>query len=213
MPRKKRAPAKRKRTYNRDLIYHWLFLNEGQPEVAYNEAMKAKAKGVPKRRQTWYEIIAEEKMKERYKRERLDMINESHESIKLEHQDIMNTNARMFQNFAKKFEKLMQKAWETLDEKDNAGVLLLRKNFGLGTEAFDRMFRLYLRSMGEPEKITHTSLDVRPITVLTYDDLLRAKADEERQRKGSSGSKPMPVPKNAKEAVQFAKEMHLRQQS
>jgi len=132
MATKKKAPAKKrkkKNLYNRDVVYHWFFTHEGQAEVSFNAAHAAKAKGIPKDRKTWYKILKEENMRERYTQERRDMINEEQKQIKLQHQDSMNTNSRMFQKLAKRFEALMEKAWEKLEERDDAGLLLLRKNF------------------------------------------------------------------------------------
>ncbi|MBI4133553.1 hypothetical protein HY478_02985, partial [Candidatus Uhrbacteria bacterium] len=90
-----------------------------------------------------------------------------------------------------------------------AGLLLLRKDFAFGIEQYDRFFRMYLRAMGEPERITNDGKPERPTTILTLSPEQKEQLRVDHFRSlGWKGEIP-PPPKTGREARAIARRMEL----
>ena len=183
-----------------EVVYFWFKELAGAADKSFNAATAAKAAGIPKHRATWYEIIKRENMRDRYVKERTEEHTAKHAEREALHQSVMDEVAMGFEDFLVQYGKLLKHAMKAIEDKgEQAGLLLLRSDFAFGVEQFDRLFRMYLRAIGKPEKITHSSMDFRTtVTFKTY-------TPEERQKILRRKEGSIPQPKNSKEA---AKMMH-----
>lgn len=195
--RKSPGPKKPGAGYDVECVYQYIKSAGGSIEKAMKLALEAKDTRVPTTPKTWYEAAKRENMRERYKKETVEEWKQFHNEREAKKQHMLDRVAFAIEPLIEKYADILSvavKAWvylqenpitrySTLEERKLAlKYEKVRQSFGLSPEIFDRMVRLYCRAMGMPERITHSSHEVRNATVLTY-------ADAEEQKKLSREGK------------------------
>ncbi len=187
-----------------EVVYFWFKSLAGSAELSWESAVKAKAVGIPRHRSSWYDMLNRYGMRERYIKERNAEHAAKHAEREAMHQSVLDDVAIGFEEFLAQYGKLLKSALKAIvDKGDQAGLLLLRSDFAFGVEQFDRLFRMYLRALGKPEKISHVSGDMRQTII--FETL----TPEEKQKLLKRKDGVIPQPKNPREALRMEKDVKL----
>lgn len=201
----KPVPHRSDPKWNVEAAYGFFRTAGGITKQAWTDAIAVGQKGVPKDREAWYRLVLDNDFKTRLAKETAEDMKEYHNAREAKKQNMLDKAAAAIEPLIEAYGDLLGKAMKALLEKDNAHLAILRKDFAFGPESFDKMFRLYLRAVGLPEKITHSSHDMRTTTILTYPDL----EDIKKGSRGKDGRVVITAPKSVKEAREMVKTIHL----
>lgn len=167
---KKLGPKKPGAGYDVECVYQYLKAAGGSVDKAIRLAEEAKDRRVPSTRKTWFLAAARENMRERYKKETVEEWKAFHGEREAKKQHMLDRVAFAIEPLIMEYGVMLEGALKKLREKKDYELAILRKDFALGPEVFDKMVRLYCRAMGMPERITHSSHEVRNTTILTYEE-------------------------------------------
>ncbi|MBI3332214.1 hypothetical protein HYZ99_04660 [Candidatus Peregrinibacteria bacterium] len=197
--------------YDAETLYQ--FYKEAGGNVAEAMRLSEHDRRVPRDKHTWSDCIERMGYRERYRKETDQEWREFGQERQRIRQHNMDIVAETFEQFVATYTGMLRQAMKAIQSKgDQAGLLLLRKDFAFGIEQYDRFFRMYLRAMGMPEHITSNGKPERPTTILTLSPEQKEKLNEYHFRSlGWKGEIP-PPPKNAREAKEIGRKMTLLRQ-
>lgn len=154
--------------YDGEAVYQYLVTAGWNVREAMRLAEEAGDRRVPLDPHTWKTYIVRHKLQHRYEQETKVEWQLFHNEREARRQHTLDVAAAMAEKVIVEWAEMMGKALTAMKKRENYELLLFRKDFVLGPEAFDRLFRVYLRAVGLPERITHSLQEQRPTTVLTY---------------------------------------------
>lgn len=195
--------------YDAETLYQ--FFRESGGNVAQAMRLADGDPRVPRDKHTWSHTIERMSYRERYRQETEQEWREFGQERQRVRQHNLDTVAETFEQFLATYTVMLRQAMKAIRDKgDQAGLLLLRKDFAFGIEQFDRFFRMYLRAMGMPERITSDGQPERTTTIL------KPLTPEQKQQQlvhhfrshGWKGAIP-PPPKTVREAEAIARRMDL----
>lgn len=201
---KSKAPAKRKTgaSYDPETAYQYFKTTGGNLSEAMR--MAESDKRAPKNKDTWWALLKKNEWRARYQKETVEEWKLFHAEREAKKQHMLDRVAFAIEPLIMAYGDMLGKALAALRKKDNYELALLRKDFAIGPEIFDKMVRLYCRAMGMPERITHSSHEIRNTTILTY-------AEAEKQKAMSASgriTRPM-VAKDLEEATKLMASIDL----
>lgn len=157
--------------YDEETVYHYFKLAGGSVRGAMRLAAEAGERRTPKDPHTWLKCVKRKDFRARFERETKEEWQDFHALRELKKQHMLDEVAAAIEPLIELYQRLMDEATQELARRPDSGLLLLRKDFALGPLVFERLCRLYLRAVGEPEKITSSQEGARPVTVLSVKDL------------------------------------------
>lgn len=189
--------------YDAETLYQ--FYKEAGGNIAQAMRLAEGDRRVPRDKHTWSSCIERLGYRERYKQETEQEWREIGQERQRVHQHSMDTVAETFEQFLAIYTTMLRQAMKAIADKgDQAGLLLLRKDFAFGIPQFDRLFRMYLRAMGKPERITSGGQPERPVTVF------KTLTPEEKQKLlRRLDNQNVPQPKNTREALSMLSKVKL----
>ncbi len=185
---RKRHPKQIGAGYDVETTYNYFKLAGGNMSKAMRMAKEAGETRTCTDNNAWANCIRKFGWKERLHKETVEEWKKFHGIREAKKQRMLDLVAHAIEPLIEQYGEMLAKAFAALKKKDNYEIAILRSDFAFGPDTFDKMVRLYCRAMGMPEKITHSSHDVRPVTVMTHDEA------EEQKRLSREGkiSRPMP---------------------
>jgi hypothetical protein len=183
MPVKKGKERQKPHVYDPEVLYP--YFKEAGSNIS--EAMRlAEAAGdnrVPSKHTTWGDYVVEFAFTERLRKEEKAKWAAFHAEREEKQQQVLDKVAHTFEVV---FDFFAQSAVSHIDnlqspdeEKQQASREALLKMFG-SMEAVDKFYRMYLRSRGQPEKITKMEHDGHiATTYFDLEDMPKAKSPEE----------------------------------
>lgn len=174
--------------YDEEAVYHYFVLAGGNVRKAMRMAEEAGDGKAPRDPHTWSKCIERKKYRERYEREQKEEWMQLHRQVNMRKQFMLDQVAAAIEPLIEMYGGMLSKALEALMKKENYEIAILRKDFAFGPETFDKMCRLYMRAVGEPERITSSREATRPVTVMTIDEA----EEQKRLSRENKISRPMP---------------------
>lgn len=210
----KKKPVKKRRGpqagvgYSEASVYFYYSEANGSVTKAMELAKAMQATDVPKDDATWYACVLRNGFAGKLAKEKEEYYKRYHLRREKKKQHMLDRVAASMEPIIEAFEEVTESVAAALKEKviiDADGhkvdpMKALREV--LSIEGFDRMFRMYLRAVGEPERITHTNHDVRATTIMTYEDV-------QKQKENAIQGQIVLTPDSAKEAVRIASSVIL----
>lgn len=194
--------------YSKEAVYFWFCEADGNVAKAIEIAQKMGATDVPKTRDTWYNCINRNDFAGMLAKEREEYYKRFHLRREKKRQHMLDQVAYAAEPIFEAFGIVTNKIADALKEEvilDAEGNQIdpfraLRDV--LSVDGFDKIFRMYLRAMGLPEKITHQHIDSRSTTIMTYEDI-------QRQKQNAIQGEVILTPTSAQEAAEMAKQVIL----
>ncbi len=183
--RHKVGPKKAGAGYDMETTYQYFRAAGGAVDAAIRLAVEAEDKRVPRDRNTWFVRAKEEGWRQRYQKETTEEWKNFHSEREAKKQHMLDRMAHAIEPLIERYADILGQAilaWTYVEDaewakehpvqarKKRLELEHMRNRFTLGPEVFDRLCRLYMRSMGMPEKITFNTHEIRNPTVLTYED-------------------------------------------
>jgi hypothetical protein len=170
-PPKKKKPTKR---YSPELLYQYWSVAGGNVLHAIRLAEQAGEERVPARNKTWADYAEKHSFAERLEEETKERWEQYHAERLEKEQRILDTLAHAFEVVAEWFTSDILsdiEAMKSSNEKEAAEAEARLRMFTGSIAAFDRFFRMYLRALGQPEKITQQDVREDKQNIVTYAEL------------------------------------------
>ena len=155
--------------YDEEMVYLYYVRAGGCVNKAFIMAAEEGERRVPRDRGTWYSCADHFDFKKRYRREMEQERREFRETMERMQMEMACELGECFQKYVKFMHVLMDRLWKEFDEGKHDVFKLLSNGSPFSIPNYDKLYRMYLRVMNLPEKITDRGQKSRsPVIFKTY---------------------------------------------